>query len=273
MSEHEFRLIREVINSYCGFWVPDNQRRLLSAKLAHMLEVSQVAGFHDYYHLIKYGDGMELERAVEAIVNNETYFFRETAQLEAVTELVRDTGTAKRSLRILSAGCSSGEEPYTIAMLLEEEGLLDGDARVEVHGVDISTRMLDKARVAKYTSNSFRGTEGRYLNRYFKPTDGVMRLDEQLRRRVSFSRLNLHDTARMTTLGMFDVILCRNVIIYFDPVSKLRSVDGLIGLVREGGHLFLGHSESLFSISNALEMVQVGNAIGYRKPITAAKAG
>ena len=273
MAEHEFRLIREVVNSYCGFWVPDNQKRLLSTKLARMLETSQVDSYYDYYHLIKYGDGSELERAIEAIVNNETYFFRELAQLRAVKELVADAHTGKRSVRILSAGCSSGEEPYTIAMLLDETGLLEGETRVEIHGIDISTRVLDKARTAKYTSNSFRGTDPRYLDRYFSPHDGIMRLDEHLRRRVSFSRFNLHETARLATLGMFDIVLCRNVIIYFDPASKLRSVDGLIGLVREGGHLFLGHSESLFSISNALEMVQVGDAIGYRKPIANAKAG
>lgn len=273
MTDHEFRLIREVVNSYCGFWVPDGQKRMLSGKLARIMESAQVDRFYDYYHLIKYGDGSELERAVEAIVNNETYFFRELAQLHAVTELVKDARISKRSIRILSAGCSSGEEPYTIAMLLDEAGLLEGDTRVEVHGIDISSRVLDKARAAKYTSNSFRSTDGDHLDSYFKPADGVMRLDEQLRRRVSFSRLNLHDTARLTKLGMFDIVLCRNVIIYFDPASKLRAIDGLIGLVREGGHLFLGHSESLFNISNALEMVQVGDAIGYRKPVATAKAG
>jgi chemotaxis protein methyltransferase CheR len=273
MSEHEFRLIREVINSYCGIWVKDRHRTLLSDKLSRMLKVSHVDSFYDYYHLIKYGDGSELERAIEAIVNNETYFFREVAQLNAVCELARDASIGNRSVRILSAGCSSGEEPYTIAMILNEAGLLNGDMRVEIHGIDISSRVLDKARRALYTSNSFRGTEGRYQEKYFSPCDGVLKLDEGLRRRVSFSRFNLHDTERLARLGMFDIVLCRNVIIYFDAASKLRSIDGLISLVREGGHLFMGHSESLISISNALEMVQVGDAIGYRKPITAKKAG
>lgn len=273
MTEHEFRLIREVINSYCGIWIKDQHRRLLSDKLGRMLRISHVDSYYDYYHLIKYGDGSELERAIEAIVNNETYFFRELAQLHAVRELVKDAVTGGRSVRILSAGCSSGEEPYTIAMLLDEAGLLDGDTRVEVHGIDISTRVLEKARKASYTSNSFRGTEGHYLDSYFSPQDGVMRLDEGLRRRVSFSRFNLRETEKLTALGMFDIVLCRNVIIYFDEVNKLRSIDGLIGLVREGGHMFMGHSESLIRISNALEMVQVGDAIGYRKPITTAKAG
>lgn len=273
MTEHEFRLIRDAVNAYCGFWIPDTGHRMLSNKLARLLEASQVERFYDYYHLMKYGDGAELERAIEAIVNNETYFFRELAQLKAVVELVRDATVGRRSVRVLSAGCSSGEEPYTIAMLLDEAKLLEGDTRVEVHGVDISTRVLDKARTAKYTSSSFRSADGQYLDWYFKPADGVLRLDERLRRRVSFSQVNLHDTAKLATLGMFDVVLCRNVIIYFDPASKLRVVDGLINLVREGGHLFLGHSESLFSISNVLEMVQVGDAIGYRKPIATARAG
>jgi chemotaxis protein methyltransferase CheR len=273
MSAHEFRLIREVINEHCGFWIPDGGERVLASKLARLQDAAQADSFHGYYQLIKYGDGRELDRAVEAIVNNETYFFREVAQLKAIVDLARNATSAKRAVRVLSAGCSTGEEPYSIAMLLDEAGVLEGDVRVEVHGIDISGRVLERARTAKYTSNSFRGAEGQYLDWYFKPAEGALKLDERLRRRVSFTQTNLLDTARLASLGMFDVVLCRNVIIYFDQGHKVRVVEALIRLVREGGHLFMGHSESLYTISNALEMVQVGDAIGYRRPVDSARAG
>lgn len=269
MTDHEFRLIREVVNAHCGIWVPDHNKRILTSRLSRLLDAAHAERFYDYYHQMKYGDGTELERAIEAIVNNETYFFREIAQLNAVVDLVRNA-SGGRAVRILSAGCSTGEEPYTIAMLLDNAGLLGDGLRVEIHGVDISTRALDRARSAAYTSGSFRGAEGQYLDWYFKPVEGKLQLDERLRRRVSFSRQNLRESERLADLGMFDIVLCRNVIIYFDAANKLRAVQGLINVLRDGGHLFMGHSESLYSITNALEMVQVRDAIGYRKPVAGA---
>lgn len=267
MTDHEFRLIREAINDSCGIWVQDSARLTLENRLARVLDALRISDYYDLYYRIKYGDGTELERAVEAVVNHETYFFREVAQLNAVVELVKDAEPASRAVRILSAGCSTGEEPYTIAMLLDNAGLLDGGTRVEIHGVDISTPALDKARIAEYTSGSFRGTEGQYLDWYFESKEGRLRLAESLRRRVSFSRQNLRDAGPLMELGMFDVILCRNVIIYFDAPNKLRVVGTLSEMLRDGGHLFMGHSESLHSITNALEMVQIREAIGYRKPM------
>jgi len=271
---HEFRLLRDVVADYCGIYTPDEGLATFARKLAHAMQDTQAEDFTEYYHLLKYGDSSELERAVNAIVNNETYFFRELTQIEALLEIVRDAPGGARSIRILSAGCSTGEEPYTIAMLLDEAGLFDAGRRIEIHGVDISSRALEKARHAKYTSNSFRSAEGRYLDWYFKPVEGVLRLEESLRRRVSFSQVNLMDTKKLLSLGMFDVVLCRNVMIYFDTSSRLRALDGLVGVTREAGHMFVGHSESLFNVTNALEMVQVGRAIGYRKPVeTPQKSG
>ncbi|MBS3957249.1 MAG: protein-glutamate O-methyltransferase CheR [Clostridiales bacterium] len=267
MRPYEFRLMRQLFSEHCGIYPPEEAMPTFARKLAKAMQATQAADFTEYYHLLKYGDGLELERAVDAIVNNETYFFREIGQIEAILDIVRDAPAKARSVRILSAGCSTGEEPYTIAMLLHEAGLFDVERRVEIHGVDISSRALEKARHAKYTSNSFRSAEGRYLDWYFKPVDGVLRIDEALRRRVSFSQANLVDTRRMRSLGMFDIVLCRNVMIYFDAASRLRALDGLIGVTREAGHLFVGHSESLFNVTNTLEMVQVGKAIGYRKPV------
>lgn len=266
---HEFRLLRDVIADYCGIHTPDEGMSTFARKISRAMEATQAADFTEYYHLLKYGDSREIERAVDAIVNNETYFFRELGQIEALLDIVRDAPAGARSFRILSAGCSTGEEPYTIAMLLDEAGLLDKGRRIEIHGIDISGRALEKARHARYTSNSFRSAEGRYLDWYFKPADGVLRLDEALRRRVSFSQVNLMDSKKISALGMFDVVLCRNVMIYFETASRLKALDGLIDVTREAGHLFVGHSESLFNVTNALEMVQVGKAIGYRKPVEA----
>jgi chemotaxis protein methyltransferase CheR len=171
----------------------------------------------------------------------------------------------ERSLRIWSAGCSSGEEPYTIAMLLLEMGCCKG-WRVEIIGTDISHRVLQQARKAVYGKSAFRATDETYVKRFFQEQDGSFKIADAVKELVTISHLNLFDQNRLALLGRMDIIFCRNVIIYFDQVAKKKVVEIFNRMLREGGYLLLGHSESLMNISTAFTLKHLKNDMVYQKP-------
>lgn len=280
MTDEEFRLIRDLIYNHCGLFFTDESRYLLEKRLARRLGLHQLAGFKDYYHFLKYGrkKDQELSDIMDILTTNETYFFRESFQLKAFTDeiipAIREAKEKKgeRVLRVWSAGCSSGEEPYTIAMLLLEMGRFDG-WRIEIIGTDISHRVLQQARKGSYGRSSFRTTEEAYLKRYFHEQDGQLRIADRARELVTISHLNLFDENRIALLGKMDVIFCRNVIIYFDQAAKKRVVEAFYRSLRDGGYLLLGHSESLMNISNAFTLKHLKNDMVYQKPLSEALTG
>lgn len=273
MSDEEFRLIRELIYSHCGLFFDNDSKYLLEKRLGRRLPLHQMSGFKDYYHFLRYNRGKEQELSdiMDILTTNETYFFREAFQLKAFTdEIMPEILTEKakkrdRSLRVWSAGCSSGEEPYTIAMLLLEMGYCKG-WRVEIIGADISHRVLQQARKAVYGKSSFRATEDAYIKRYFREQDGSYRIADEVKELVTISHLNLFDQNRLALLGKVDVIFCRNVIIYFDQTAKKKVVEAFYRTLREGGYLLLGHSESLMNISTAFSLRHLRNDMVYQKP-------
>jgi len=275
MSDEEYRLIRDCIYSHCGLFFNDDAKYLLEKRLAKRLCLHRIESFKDYYHLLKYGRkrDQELSDIMDVLTTNETYFFREAFQLKAFTdEIVPDIKASKeekgeRVLRIWSAGCSSGEEPYTIAMLLLDMGGFDG-WRIEIIGTDISHRVLQMARKGAYSASSFRVTDDSCVRKYFHEQDGRYRIADRVRELVTFSHLNLFDENRITLLGKMDVIFCRNVIIYFDQSAKKRTVDAFSRSLRDGGYLLLGHSESLMNISTAFALRHLKNDMVYQKPLS-----
>jgi chemotaxis protein methyltransferase CheR len=266
IASREFRLLRDLIADTCGFYVGDERATAVGNRLLPRLAATGCRSFLDYYLLLKYDGGNELDQALELVLNHETYFFRESAQLDAVARIAADADPAKR-FRVLSAGCSTGEEPYSLAMLLDQQRVFEHPAGVDIVAIDVSERVLTAARAAGYGGNSFRGGEGRFLDWYFTPDEGLLRLDERLRLRVSFARVNLLDCARLAGMGPFDVVMCRNVVIYYREQTKRRVIAGLGDALVEGGHLFLGHSESLYGVSNEFEMVEIGDSLAYRRPV------
>ena len=168
-------------------------------------------------------------------------------------------------MRIWSAGCSSGEEPYSIAMLLQEAGYYR-DATFEIFASDINQAVLSKARRGQYRENAFRATDPGLREKYFtRDADGSWRISDEIRNRVSFGRLNLYDEARVSLLGHLDIIFCRNVIIYFDDSSKRVVVGNFYNRLVEGGYLLLGHSESLISLSTQFKLRHLKNDMVYQK--------
>jgi chemotaxis protein methyltransferase CheR len=277
MSEEEFRLIRDLVYNHCGMYFSQDAKYLLEKRLSSRLTYHNMASYKDYYLLLKYDvrKDQEMSDLMDVLTTNETYFFREAFQLKAFTdEIIPEIVEAKskkgdRSLRIWSAGCSTGEEPYTIAMLLLETGLLKG-WRIEIIGTDISHRVLQQGRKGVYGKSSFRATDAAYVERYFQEQDGSYRISDSVRELVTISQLNLFDHNRLALLGKMDIVFCRNVIIYFDQPAKKKVVEAFSQSLHPGGFLLLGHSESLMNISTLFSLRHLKNDMVYQKPLPVA---
>lgn len=274
MTDEEFPLLRDLIYSYSGLFFSDDNRYLLERRLAPRLAHRQLATFQEYYYYLKYDVSREQELSdiMDILTTNETYFFRESFQLKAFTDeiipelLKQKASHCEKTVRIWSAGCSTGEEPYTIAMLLLDKPELAG-WKIEIIGTDISQRVLHHARKGVYGNSSFRVTEPHYKSRYFVEQDGGHRVGDRIREFVTFSRLNLYDSNKYLFLGKMDIIFCRNVIIYFDIPAKKRVIENFYNTLNLGGFLLLGHSESLMNITTAFSLRHFKNDMVYEKPL------
>jgi len=273
MSEEEFLLLRDCVYSHCGIFFDIESKYLLERRLSRRLVALGLASFHDYYHYLKYNrkNDQELMDIMDILTTNETYFFREAFQLKAFTEEVipelmhKKAAAGTRTLRIWSAGCSTGEEAYTIAMLLKGITELRG-WKIEIVGTDISQRVLQQARRAVYGKSAFRATDEKYVKRFFVEQDDGLKVCDEIRDLVTISHLNLFDTNRMVMLGKMDLIFCRNVIIYFDLAAKKRVVESFFNTLYDGGYLLLGHSESLMNITTRFTLRHFKNDMIYQKP-------
>lgn len=273
MSDDEFHLLRDCIYAHCGIYFSQDSKYILEKRLSHRLTDLSLPTYYDYYHFLKYNRSKEQELMdiMDILTTNETYFFRESFQLKAfsdeiIPELIkRKTARGNRSLRIWSAGCSSGEEPYTIAMLLSTIPELSG-WKVEIIGTDISQKVLQQARRAVYGKSSFRTTEECDLRRFFDQHDDGYKVNDSIRELVTISHLNLFDSHRLALLGKFDLVFCRNVIIYFDQTAKKRAIESFHSALYDGGFLLLGHSESLMNISTRFTLRHFKNDMIYQKP-------
>jgi len=274
LPDDVFRLLRDFIHDYCGIFFDDGSKFLLERRLNRRLEQHQLKNFEEYYHFLRYDRRREEELVVliDNLTTNETYFFRESAQLRAFSDEILPELRAKKperkSLRIWSAGCSTGEEPYTIAILLLESGDWWRDWQVEIMGSDISQRVLHTARKGLYKQGSHRATPPDMLKQYFvEEGKGDYRIIDSVRRLVSFSYVNLLDPFKTSLIRDLDIIFCRNVIIYFDREAKKKVIGTFYDKLREGGYLLLGHSESLINISTAFTLRTLRNDMVYQKPV------
>ena len=274
MSDDEFRLLRDCIYGHCGIFFDSNSKYILEKRLSHRLADLNLPTFNDYYHYLKYNRNkdQELIDIMDVLTTNETYFFRESFQLRAftdeiITELIKfKSARNDRSLRIWSAGCSTGEEPYTIAMLLSDIPQLR-DWNIEIIGTDISRKVLQHARRAVYGKSSFRATEEMQLQLFFNQQDDGYKVKDSIREQVTIRHLNLFDTNSMILLGKMDIVFCRNVIIYFDHAAKKHVIESFYNSLYDGGFLLLGHSESLMNLTTLFTLRHFKNDMVYQKPI------
>jgi chemotaxis protein methyltransferase CheR len=267
MSDGEFRMLGELLRTYCGLHFGEESRYVLEKRLLRRIEALELGSFSAYHYLLR-NDDRELSQTVDELVTNETYFFRERNQLRALFEEIlpelRDRHPGA-PMALWSAGCSSGEEPYSLVMLAQEAGLEPG-RDIRVYASDISRSMLQRARRGLYREASFRQTEDVLRDKYFLQKDGLWRISDDVKKHVDFIHLNLVDRSKIALLGAMDVTLCRNVIIYFGIDTKRRVIETFADKLRPGGYLLLGHSESLINLSSAFELRHLKHDLVYRKP-------
>lgn len=268
----EFRLLRDLINAFCGIHFGDDSMFVVERRLRDRLQALGLDDFGQYYQYLRYHPEAraEIERAVDVLTTNETYFFREDYQLSAfrneiLPELYRrgeQSGT--RRLTVWSAGCSTGEEVYTLAILVSEMPEFEG-WDVRIFGNDISRRVLQKARHAVYRQSSFRTMPPQYQG-YFVETPEGRQVHPKIRAMCHFGHLNLLDRSRVGVVGRVHVVFCRNVLIYFDPASRTKVIDTFYERLLPGGYLLLGHSESLLNVSTKFELAHLSTDLVYRRP-------
>ena len=261
-----FHKFQQLIYAESGIWLGEHKHALLTGRLARRLRLLGLSTMQEYFHLVTQPD-QQHERAImiDCITTNETRFFREPRHFDFLAQKVfprwrREAAGGERPtrLRVWSAGCSSGEEPYTLAMLLLKHFPAEQGWDLEVLATDICTRVLEKARAAIYPIEKAKDIPREFLRAYMLKGRGeqrsVMKVSAELHRVVRFARVNLH-AGSYPILGSFDLIFCRNVLIYFDQKSKEKVIAGILRHLSPAGLLIVGHSEHLGSISPNLTTV------------------
>jgi chemotaxis protein methyltransferase CheR len=276
LKAEDYRLLRDLVSDRLGIWFGPESRVSLERRLRERLTARGLASYGDYYQLLKYSPlaAEEWDEASELLTTHETYFFREDYQLRAfkneILPMLASRGKARRRLQVWSAGCSTGEEAYTIAILVLESGLFDprDGWDVRVYGSDVSKRCIAAARRGIYSGASFRSTSDDSKREWFEPvTGGEWGLAPRVRAVCHFGQMNLLDEERTHLVGRCDVIFCRNVVIYFDAPARKRVIDMFYERLVPGGVLLLGHAESLLNVSTAFELLHLKEDLVYRKPI------
>lgn len=272
MRHEEFISLRDLVYKKSGIYFLDNKAYLLENRLKNRLHELNLSTFEDYYYYLQYGEKAsdELSNLFDAVTTNETSFFRNQPQLEMLKSLLRSEHlkSARRSetLRIWSAGCSTGEEPYTIAItILEQKQALCETRPFTIIGTDISRKALRSAESAIFNSYAMRHVDAPIREKYFIKKKNSFAVNDQVRSCVKFEFMNLNDVQAYRKLGRMDIIFCRNVLIYFGEDVKKRVATHFHDVLKPGGYLFLGHSEYLYPVCKALKPIVLPGTIVYQK--------
>lgn len=261
-----FAILSALVESRAGLHYGQDERDLFLERASGRASEAGFESLLDYYYFLRYDEAAaaELVRLIDALVVNETFFFRELQPLKVlVNRLVAPLAARGVRPRIWSAACSSGEEPMTLAMLLEDVGLLD---RVELVASDISTRALDRARAGRFSRRSLREVaEPRLARKWIREEGEGLRVDPALIAAISWQRINLCEPASLPAAASCDFILCRNVLIYFSDQTTAQVIAGLSRALKPGGALLVGVSESLMRFGSTLSCEELDNAFFYRK--------
>lgn len=273
MTDDLFQRLRTFIYDHTGIYFQDNKRYLLESRVNRRIQALKLPDYDAYLRYLTQHIGRdELPRLYDEITINETYFFRNTDQFNVLEQtILPDLAEARlkngpRRIRIWSAAASTGDEPYTLALIIKEriQPRYPG-IRFEIVGTDINTQVLDVARAGIYGSYAVRNIPPAYLQRYFKQQGERYHLAPEISRMVTFKRLNLMDRSGMALMRSFDVILCANVLIYFDTHSKQQVVASLYTSLNPDGFLMLGFSETLYGITQAFQPVRFEKTIAYQR--------
>jgi chemotaxis protein methyltransferase CheR len=254
-----------------GMSFADSKRYYIDRRLAERIAATGSATFQSYFATLRADADTEIEHLINAFTVNETYFNREDHQLRCLTLDLLDNVLRARpsgeSIRIWSIPCSTGEEPYSIAIWLMENWKEVDRYNIEIVGSDIDTCVLAAAAEGVYGERALMRLSGDVIHRYFKPLAGdKYQIDPGLRDSIQFTRVNLVDAQETAGYRNFDVVFCRNVLIYFDDTSRRTAAENLYDCLRPGGYICLGHSESMSRISPLFRVRRFSDAIVYQRP-------
>ncbi len=258
LSACEFARFRDILHEYAGFSFDEGKSALIEARVRRRLQDLGLADFGAYLRVLDSADGAsEIVHLVDVVSTNVTRFFREPDHFTFAAAAARRLASAGRRLHFWSAGCATGEEPYSLAMVLR--AALPAATEWRILATDISTLALQKAQQGNFTAAQVAAVPRRYLEAAFSTRAGregdVQRIDDELKRMILFRRLNLGRTP-FPVRGVFDVVFCRNVMIYFDPQQRASAVSEFHRLLQPGGHLIVGGSETLLGVADRFERRQ-----------------
>ncbi len=261
LGDNEFQLFRNLIHKQAGISLADSKKPLVAGRLSKRIRQLGLGSYAEYFRLVQ-RDSKELQITVDLLTTNETYFFREPKHFDFLRQQILPAHTGRGPFRIWSGACSSGEEPYTIAMILAE---VLSQRPWEIVASDLSSRMLEEASGGLYPMDDCSGIPRDQLRKHclrgVGEHEGQVMISPVLRERIDFRQINLNNT--LPNIGVFDVIFLRNVMIYFDLDTKRQVLQRIVPLLKPGGHFMISHSENLNGVSDALKVVRPSI---YQKP-------
>jgi chemotaxis protein methyltransferase CheR len=276
ITEEEFSRLCEFIYRRTGMIFTEAKRYYVERRVNDRMDITGALSFASYFARLRSDLDGEVEQFINAFTVNETYFYREDHQLKCLTRdlLAQRIKTKPRAapIRIWCLPCSTGEEPYSVAMWMLENWAQVDDWDIEIIGSDIDTRVLEAAREGRYGRRALMRLTPELIEKYFETVgDERWRIVEDLRGSVRFSAANVMEAAETGAHGRFDVIFCRNMLIYFDDTSRRLAAENLYECLLPGGYICLGHTESMSRISSLFEVCRFQDAIVYRRPLDQAR--
>lgn len=274
MTKEAFILLRDFVYEKTGIFFPENKAYLLESRLTNRLGELGLSSFEDYYYSLKYGSDKvknEISSLFDVVTTNETSFFRNPPQLDAFKIVMQKnylngTGSVTTPIRIWSSACSTGEEPYTLAIMMEElMQTTKQNIPYMIYATDISQKVLESARRAVFSQYSMRNTDESLKNKYFTEENNMFKLNDKMKKNVKIDFMNLMDENAYRAYKQMDVIFCRNVLIYFDEKVKKKVIENLYECLKPKGFLTIGHAESLHNISRAFKPLVFPGTIAYQK--------
>ena len=272
ISDEEFLKFRDFFYRKTGIYFEETKRYFVDKRLVERILATGNDNFRSYFVMLRFEtSGVELQALINLMTVNETYFFREeyqfTCLVNSILEEVAQQKPRNESIKIWSVPSSSGEEPYSLAIYLLEHWPRADDYNIELVASDIDTGILERARQGRYDQRSIQHLPEPLLRKYFtKLLNGQYQINEDLRNSVEFTLVNITDLAQMRGYRDFDVVFCRNLLIYFDDTSRRIAAESLFNALRPGGFICLGHSESMSRITPLFKVRKFPEAIVYQKP-------
>ena len=275
ITDEEFLLLRDFIYQQCGIFIAENRKYLVENRLSNRIKELNLKSYNEYYNYLRFdaNKAKELTKLFEVVTTNETSFFRNPPQLDVFQRVVLTEAidqarkSGQRKLRIWSAGCSTGEEPYTLAIILHETLRSEiGQWDIKITANDLSEAVLMASRRGIYNEYALRTTPKEMVAKYFEKDGNVYKIKPELKSLVNFGQINLSDREQLKKVERSQIVFCRNVIIYFDDEMKRKVINAFYDNLLPKGVLIIGHSESLHNISRAFQLEHHKGTILYRKP-------